>query len=437
MSRTWRTVWVRESLWGPTSSTTGGAPPSMSGPRCGSDRWPCAAAWRATRARRWSSAPARDCGSAPSVSMWASGLTAIRSRTHAASRWVRHSRSIEEGRMKARWIGSAATAALVAAAVLAACGEGRAIFDVDVYSFLKSGADTVHYTIPIVGTASDSNPPIKVGLLGGFGKSVVDTVTITGGANLLNTSGTGNVTFQLFIGADSAGTYSGTPVLTAGGSGGGPRTPAAGQTGPASPALAGRPASRGGSGAHHLSRQPQRTGPWRPRVPGRAAAPCGPGGPPSLRADHRQPAPGHRPAAHRHDQRHHHLLQSRLLSSPPCPFARAEGGGGDAQRSPDVVGGRRAVVYGIDLGSSKRRGAAEWRPAGECAPRLHGTGGRRHAPGREPAGLGDPGRGLAAVPRGGGLARGAHHLLLCGVGHQRHAAGPGQCLRSDAGADAA
>ena len=130
--------------------------------------------------------------------------------------------------MKARWIGTGTVALVAAAALTAACGEGRAIFDVDVYSFLKSGADTVHYTIPIVGTASDSNPPIKVGLLGGFGKSVVDTVTITGGANLLNTSGTGNVTFQLFIGADSAGTYSGTPVLTAGGSVSGPGTTAVG-----------------------------------------------------------------------------------------------------------------------------------------------------------------------------------------------------------------
>src|SRR5437899_7896529 len=128
----------------------------MSGPRCGSDRWPCAAVWRATHARKWSSAPAGDCGSAPSDSMWASGLTATHCRTPAASRWARRSRSIEEGRMKARWIGTGATAVLVTVAVLTACGEGRAIFDVDVYSFLKSGADTVHYTIPIVGTASDS-----------------------------------------------------------------------------------------------------------------------------------------------------------------------------------------------------------------------------------------------------------------------------------------
>ncbi|PYP73920.1 MAG: hypothetical protein DMD41_03495 [Gemmatimonadetes bacterium] len=130
--------------------------------------------------------------------------------------------------MKARWIGTGATAVLVTVAVLTDCGEGRAIFDVDVYRFLKSGADTVHYTIPIVGTASDSNPPIKVGLLGGFGKSVVDTVTITGGANLVNTTGSGNVTFRLFIAADSAGTYSGTPVLTASGAVNGPGTTAIG-----------------------------------------------------------------------------------------------------------------------------------------------------------------------------------------------------------------
>jgi len=125
--------------------------------------------------------------------------------------------------MKAKWIGAGATAALAAALTLA-CGEGHAIFDVDVFSFLKSGADTLHYTVPIVIDSTVKNTPIKMSLVGGFGKSVVDTVTITAGGNLVNNSGSGTVTFRLFFAADSATTYSGAPVLTAGGTVGGPGT---------------------------------------------------------------------------------------------------------------------------------------------------------------------------------------------------------------------
>ncbi len=130
--------------------------------------------------------------------------------------------------MKAKWIGAGATIAL--AVVLAgACGEGHAIFDIDVFSFLKSGADTLHYTIPIATPGTNvRNTPIKMNLIGGFGKSVVDTVTITGGANLVNNTGTGTVTFRLYFAADSASTYSGTPVLTAGGSVNGAGTTAIG-----------------------------------------------------------------------------------------------------------------------------------------------------------------------------------------------------------------
>ena len=132
--------------------------------------------------------------------------------------------------MKAKWIGAGAKAAFMAAVLAVACGEGHAIFDVDVFSFLKSGADTLHYTVPIVTTATVQNTPIKMDLVAGFGKSVVDTVTITAGGNLVNNTGSGTVTFRLFFAADSASTYSGTPVLTAGGSVSGPgTTPIGGQ----------------------------------------------------------------------------------------------------------------------------------------------------------------------------------------------------------------
>ncbi len=104
-----------------------------------------------------------------------------------------------------------ASAFVVAAALLsAACGEGHAIFNVDVYSFVTgSGTDTVPYLIPVGVTDTLQSPPHKVTLPPGFGSSVVDSVRITnGGANLINTAGTGSIGFRLFIAADSLGALS-------------------------------------------------------------------------------------------------------------------------------------------------------------------------------------------------------------------------------------
>ncbi|MGH7606477.1 MAG: hypothetical protein ACREME_03975 [Gemmatimonadales bacterium] len=95
-------------------------------------------------------------------------------------------------------------------AAVAACGEGRAIFNVDVYSFMAgTGNDTVPYIIPVGITDTVQSPPQKVSLPPGFGNSLVDSVRITnGGANLINTGGTGQIGFQLYIAADSLGALS-------------------------------------------------------------------------------------------------------------------------------------------------------------------------------------------------------------------------------------
>lgn len=91
---------------------------------------------------------------------------------------------------------------------IAACGEGKAIFNIDAYSFLAgTGKDVIPYNIPtgLSGTASTVQ---KINLPPGFGSSGIDSVRITtGSANLNNTSGTGNIGFQLFFASDSAGTY--------------------------------------------------------------------------------------------------------------------------------------------------------------------------------------------------------------------------------------
>ena len=74
------------------------------------------------------------------------------------------------------------------AAVLAlGCGEGHAIFDIDVLSFLGGqGNDTVHYTIPGGTAGSVDNPPVRVTLLKGLGNSTVDSVTLTVAASVEN-----------------------------------------------------------------------------------------------------------------------------------------------------------------------------------------------------------------------------------------------------------
>ena len=95
-------------------------------------------------------------------------------------------------------------ALLVALAV--GCGEGRAIFNVDVHSFLfGTGRDTVPYLVPASTTLDTSR--VQHINLPGAGSSIVDTVHAIGGVKFLNTSGSGTILFQIYVAADSLGTY--------------------------------------------------------------------------------------------------------------------------------------------------------------------------------------------------------------------------------------
>ncbi len=92
--------------------------------------------------------------------------------------------------------------------LLAGCGSGSLVANVDVYSFLKgTGKDTVVYAIPpnTPNLVAYSAPQKVSGP--GAGASLVDSVLIFGTLNLQNQSGTGTLGLQLFIAADSAGTY--------------------------------------------------------------------------------------------------------------------------------------------------------------------------------------------------------------------------------------
>jgi hypothetical protein len=101
------------------------------------------------------------------------------------------------------------------AGVVAACGKGEAIFNVNVYSFLSPSQYSVPYAVPPNTPAADTGTvPQKISLPG-VGSSVVDSILIFGTLDLNNTGGTGTIGLQLFMASDSAGTYNpATAVLT-------------------------------------------------------------------------------------------------------------------------------------------------------------------------------------------------------------------------------
>ena len=108
--------------------------------------------------------------------------------------------------MNSKWF----AVAIVLAGASAACGEGRLIFNVDVYSWLSGSAkDTVPYAAPpLTPSFSASNSAQKINLVPGLGSSAIDTVKVTGTANVMNQSGgPGTLRFQVYLASDSAGTY--------------------------------------------------------------------------------------------------------------------------------------------------------------------------------------------------------------------------------------
>jgi len=115
--------------------------------------------------------------------------------------------------MRAKWL---CLVALTAAA--AGCGEGRAIFDIDVFSFLKSAkADTLPYLGPLPPGVPDTIPVQTINSLGIGSSSLVDTVRLTGSVDFVNTSGTGSVSFQVYFDTAKSAVYTGTPAFSVSG----------------------------------------------------------------------------------------------------------------------------------------------------------------------------------------------------------------------------
>src|SRR5438874_8381013 len=104
--------------------------------------------------------------------------------------------------MKAKLLGVALGCAVVAAG----CGQGRAIFNVDVYSFLKgTGSDTVPYFLPPGISGDTASTPQKVNLPG-VGSSIVDSVRAFGTLDLRNATGSGTIGLDVYLAADAPGT---------------------------------------------------------------------------------------------------------------------------------------------------------------------------------------------------------------------------------------
>ena len=115
--------------------------------------------------------------------------------------------------MRAKWVW---TAILLAA--VTGCGEGRAIFDIDVFSFLKSAkADTLPYVGPLPPGVPDTIPVQTVNSLGISGSSLVDTVRLIGSVDFVNATGTGSVTFQVYFDTVKSAVYTGTPAFSVSG----------------------------------------------------------------------------------------------------------------------------------------------------------------------------------------------------------------------------
>lgn len=104
------------------------------------------------------------------------------------------------------WLAAAASAALL----VLGCGEGRAIFNVDVLSFEPTLADTVPYVVPGGTSITGVRDSFAIGLPPGLGNSTVDSVSVRYGSTVLNTAGSGRFKLEIFFSSDSSNIFTST-----------------------------------------------------------------------------------------------------------------------------------------------------------------------------------------------------------------------------------
>ncbi|HEX9703996.1 MAG TPA: hypothetical protein VGA20_01970 [Gemmatimonadales bacterium] len=98
---------------------------------------------------------------------------------------------------------------VLALAAATACGEGRAIFNVDLHSFLLAdGADTMQYVLPPPGGTLQQ--ATQVPLLGGLQDSGVEELQFTATLRFENTAGgPGTIAFKLYFDTTQATLFAG------------------------------------------------------------------------------------------------------------------------------------------------------------------------------------------------------------------------------------
>jgi hypothetical protein len=101
--------------------------------------------------------------------------------------------------------------AVAAGVMILGCGEGRAIFNIDVLSYEPGLADTVPYAVP-GGTSITQRDSFGLDLPGGLGNSIVDSVTLQYGSTVLNAGGAGSFTLQVSFDSIASTVFS-SPVV--------------------------------------------------------------------------------------------------------------------------------------------------------------------------------------------------------------------------------
>ena len=99
--------------------------------------------------------------------------------------------------------------------LVAACGEGNAIFNVDVLSFLSASDSVKRFSVPVGIGQADSSAARRFFLPPGFGKTAADSVSASATASIIDTAGSGSVQFDVFFARTQGGLFTGTPYLSA------------------------------------------------------------------------------------------------------------------------------------------------------------------------------------------------------------------------------